>query len=123
MASQLNEQQRCQWTNDGYLLLKGLLSPLEVKRFAREVDRLYREHVPRDDRVSGKGMDIYFAIEDSEVLMELIDYPPIFDIALELMGPYIQLSMAEVLVRPPNPEAEGYTPSTPMEARGCAAFG
>ena len=108
MAGQLNEQQQGQWANDGYLLLKGLLSPLEVKRFAREVDRLYRQHVPRDDRASGKGMDIYFAIEDSEVLMELIDYPPIFDIALELMGPYIQLSMAEVLVRPPNPEAEGY---------------
>ena len=66
MAGQLNEKQQGQWATDGYLLLKNLLSPLEVKRFAREVDRLYREHVPRDDRVAGKGMDIYFAIAESE---------------------------------------------------------
>ena len=108
MSGQLTEKQQCQWTTDGYLLLKDLLSPLEVKRFAQEVDRLYRQHVPQDGQIPRKGMDIYFAIEESEILMDLIDYPPIFDMALELMGPYIQLSMAEVLVRPPDSAAEGY---------------
>lgn len=106
---QLTEAQKSQWAIDGYLVLPGVLSQTEVKRFRQEVDRFYRKHViqnPNGD--PAKGLDHRHAIEESEVLLELIDHPATFDLVLDLLGPYIQLSMAEVLVRPPNTDFKGY---------------
>ena len=37
-----------------------------------------------------------------------MDHPKAFRTILELMGPYIQLSMAEAVVRPPNKDFKGY---------------
>jgi hypothetical protein len=104
----LTDEQKRKWAIDGYLVLKGALSPTEVKRYRREVDRLYRRVPQEKGKKPKRGLDTYFAIEDSEVLMELIDHPATFDLVVDLMGPNIQISMAEVMVRPPDPNATGY---------------
>lgn len=112
-ARQLTEEQQCQWAIDGYLVLPGVLSQTEVKRLIREVDRLYRKYVTQSPNGDPKkGLDHRNAIEDSDVLLELIDRPAMFDLVLDLLGPYIQLSMAEVLVRPPNPDYKGFIQRT-----------
>ena len=42
-------------------------------------------------------MDYRNILPESKVFMELIDHPATFGVVVEIMGAYIQLSMAEVL--------------------------
>ena len=46
-------------------------------------------------------------IEDRDIFIELIDHPATFPVVLELLGPFIQLSMSQAVIRPPNPEGKG----------------
>ncbi len=48
-TSILTDDQKRQWTEDGYLLLKGVLSPHEVKNLAAAVDKMYAEHLKQPD--------------------------------------------------------------------------
>jgi ectoine hydroxylase-related dioxygenase (phytanoyl-CoA dioxygenase family) len=45
-------------------------------------------------------------MEENALFVALMDHPVTFPVVLELMGPYIQLSMAEVVVRPPHPDGK-----------------
>jgi len=108
-SNRLTEEQRRQWAIDGYLVLKGALSRPEIDRLIREVDRLHRRHVTQNrDADPKKGIDRRNVMEDSDAFVGLIDHPATFGVVLDLIGPYIQLSMSEVIVRPPNPDFKGY---------------
>jgi len=105
----LTEEQQQQWAIDGYLVLKDVLSRDEIKLFSKEIDRLHRKHVIRNPDVdSKKGLDRRNLLPDSDVFIELMDHPAVFDLVLDLMGPYIQLSMAEGMIRPPLPDYSGF---------------
>jgi hypothetical protein len=108
-SNRLTEEQKRQWAIDGYLVLKGVLSRPEIDRLIREVDRLHRKHVLQNkDADRKKGIDRRNVMEDSDAFVGLIDHPATFGVVLDLIGPYIQLSMSEVIVRPPNPDFKGY---------------
>ena len=105
----LTEEPRQQWAIDGYLLLPGLPSNTEVSTLTGELDRLYRKHVLRNpDAKRENGMDRRNLLPDSDIFIQMMDHPPVFDLVLDLTGPYIQLSMAEALVRAPNPAYKGF---------------
>ncbi len=107
--NRLTEEQRRQWAIDGYLVLKGVLSRPEIDRLIREVDQLHRKHLLQNkDADRKKGIDRRNVMEDSDVFVGLIDHPATFGVVLDLMGPHIQLSMSEAIVRPPNPDFKGY---------------
>ena len=122
-ARTLTDKQKSQWAIDGYVVLEGLLTPTEVGEITRHVDRLYKDHLARNPDADPKaGLDRRDALEVCEPLIDMIDHPRVFDIVLDLLGPYIQLSMAEVLVRPPpTPISRGSYIRT--AARRCAEFG
>ncbi|MCZ6634437.1 MAG: phytanoyl-CoA dioxygenase family protein [bacterium] len=103
----LTEAQQEQWAIDGYLVLKNVLSKKKVQTLIREINRLYRKHVTRNAHPAN-GMDRRNLLPDSDVFIQLMDHPALFDLILHLMGPYIQLSMAEAIVRVPNPDFKGY---------------
>lgn len=104
----LTEEQKRQWSTDGYLVLKGVLSKTEVKQLAGEVDRIYRKHARQNpDANLRNGLSRRNVLPESDAFIHLIDHPATFDLVLNLLGPYIQLSMAEVTVRPPNPNGKG----------------
>ena len=106
---ELSAEQKRQWAIDGYLLLPGVLSAPEVKHYTRAVDRFYRTHLKRNKDPHPSGAMLHRnAMEDSDVFVELIDYPPLFDMVVELLGPYIQLSMSEIVVRAPSPNFKGF---------------
>ena len=108
-ARMLTDKQKRQWAIDGYLVLEGLLTSTEVGEITRLVDGLYRKNVARNPAADPKkGLDHRNALEDCEPLIDMIDNPRVHGLVLDLMGPYIQLSMAQVLVRPPNPDFAGY---------------
>ena len=122
--STLTEEQRIQWATDGYLQLKGILSPVEVKFFLNEVDALRKKPgwEPRDDLPMGHygwvqqtpNQDLEGFMDRRDILpyhqtfIELMDRSYVFDLIVDIMGPYILHSMAQAIVRPPS-EFKGYT--------------
>ena len=107
-TSVLTEEQKRQWKEDGYIVLKGTLSLEEVQNLTAVVDQMYAEYLQKPDVKPDSVLDRRNVMEDHDIFVELMDHPVTFPVMLELLGPYIQLSMSEVIVRPPNPKDKGY---------------
>ena len=105
--SVLTDKQKQQWKEDGYLVLKGILSPEEIGNLTAVVDQMYEEHLQQPDVKPDAGLDRRNVMEEHEIFVDLMDHPVTFPIVLELMSPYIHLSMSEVIVRPTDPEGKG----------------
>ncbi|MEQ9641242.1 MAG: phytanoyl-CoA dioxygenase family protein [Alphaproteobacteria bacterium] len=121
----LNEEQREQWAVDGYLHLEAALSPAEVAFFSDEIDRVrmlpgYEPapgKLPRGhyDWVEHANPDLEAFMDRRDLLpyhqafIDLIDRPAVFDLILDLMGPYIQFSMSQAIVRAAGDGFPGYT--------------
>ncbi len=105
--SVLTDTQKQQWKEDGYLVLKGILSSEEVENLTAVVDQMYADHLEQPDVKPDAGLDRRNVMEDHDIFVGLMDHPVTFPIVLELMSPYIHLSMSEVIVRPTDPEGKG----------------
>lgn len=103
----LTDKQKKQWKEDGYLVLKGILSPEEIENLTAVVDQMYTAHLQQPDVKPEAGLDRRNVMEEHDIFVDLMDHPVTFPIALELMSPYIHLSMSEVIVRPTDPEGKG----------------
>jgi hypothetical protein len=129
----LTELQREQWAVDGYLQLEGVLNPDEVSFFSDEIDRIrnlpgyeplhgkmplghyaWVEHANPDP---GAFMDRRDLLPYHPAFIDLIDRPGIFDLVLDLMGPYIQFSMSQAIVRASGDGFPGYTHTDGGEAQ------
>ncbi|MPZ32025.1 MAG: hypothetical protein GEV13_13680 [Rhodospirillales bacterium] len=129
----LTEEQREQWAVDGYLQLEGALSPAEVDFFSRQIDRvrtqpgyepapgkLPRGHyawVDQADPNPEAFMDRRDLLTYHQAFIDLIDRPRVFDLILDLMGPYIQFSMSQAIVRASTETFPGYTHTDGGEAQ------
>ena len=112
----LTEKEKYQWKKDGYLVLKGVLSAEEIKQLTIVVDQIdeeYRKQLSSEGAQSGVDAEPYAGlnrlniIEESDLLVGLMDHPVTFPVVLELLGPFIQLSMSQAMIRSPNPEVKG----------------
>jgi len=127
----LTESQRTQWLTDGYLHLEGVLSSDEVEFFSNELDRvrtlpgyepsdLPRGHygwLPHADDLDPEGfMDRRHLLDYGQEFLDLIDRPGLFDLIVDIMGPYILLSMSQAIVRPSTQAFPGYTHTDGGEA-------
>jgi hypothetical protein len=121
----LTEEQREQWAVDGYLQLEGALSPAEVDFFSAQLDRVRRlpgyepapgklprghyawaEHADLDPEAFMDRRDL---LTYHQAFIDLIDRPRVFDLILDLMGPFIQFSMSQAIVRASTETFPGYT--------------
>ena len=99
----LTEAQREQWAVDGYLQIEGALSPAEVDFFSDQLDyvrtqpgyepaatELQRGHYAwkLPDQNKDAFMDRRDLLPYHQAFIDLIDRPAIFDLILDLMGPY-----------------------------------
>ena len=105
--SVLTDKQKKQWKEDGFLVMKGILSSEEVENLTTVVDQMYEDHLQQPDVKPDAGLDRRNVMEDHDIFVDLMDHPTTFPIVLELMSPYIHLSMSEVIVRPTDPEGKG----------------
>ena len=112
----LTEEQKYQWNKDGYLVLKGVLTEAEIQKLTTVVDQIDAEHrkqLRSENPQDGSGVKPYAGlnklniIEDSYIFVELMDHPVTFPVVLELLGPFVQLSMSQAMIRPPNPDNKG----------------
>lgn len=128
----LSEEQREKWAIDGYLHLEGVLSSDEVDFFNAELDRIRQipGWEPSPDGPLGHYAWLDHALDlDPEGFMDrrdllpfhpafidLMDRPEVFDLIVDIMGPYLLLSMTQAIVRPSDPEFRGYTHTDGGEA-------
>ncbi len=104
----LTHTQKQQWQEHGYLLMKEVLTAQEIEKLSAVVDEMDSEFRQTEGVNTDTVFDRRNVMEDNDIFVDLIDHPVTFPIVLELLGPYIQLSMSEVIVRPPNPKDKGY---------------
>lgn len=91
---------------DGFLILRGVLSPSEVEHYTRAVHELEivfrREHALEPHET----VEVRNAIARSPELLELLDHPRALGAMLQILGWNIQLTTSHVFVRPPTPDAQ-----------------
>lgn len=127
----LSDAQRTRWSTDGYLHLEGVLSAQEVDFFSAQLDSvraqpgyepsdLPRGHygwLPHAADLNNDGfMDRRDLLGYDQSFIELIDRPNVFDLIVDIMGPYILLSMTQAIVRPSTETFPGYTHTDGGEA-------
>jgi ectoine hydroxylase-related dioxygenase (phytanoyl-CoA dioxygenase family) len=129
----LTEKQRAQWAIDGYLQLEQVLSADEVAFFSDQLDRLRKK--PGWEPLSGdlplghygwvaqsinqdpaSFMDRRDLLGYDQAFIDLIDRPGVFDLIVDIMGPYILHSMSQAIVRPSTDQFPGYTHTDGGEA-------
>lgn len=131
MMEKLSDAQRVQWGTDGYLHLEGVLSPQEVELFSEQLDRVRANpgYEPSDlprghygwlphaaDLATDGFMDRRDLLGYDPCFIDLIDRPNVFDLIVDIMGPYILLSMSQAIVRPSTNTFAGYTHTDGGEA-------
>ena len=130
----LTNEQRAQWDEDGYLVLPNALSSDEVSFFSAELDRIRKTpgYEPvRDERMpighygwlphaasleDDGFMDRRDLIPYGQHFIDLMDRPNVFDLIVDIMGPYLLLSMSQAIVRPSSDQFPGFTHTDGGEA-------
>ncbi len=119
----LTHQQRRAWDIDGYFVVKGAFDPDEVTYYSEQVDALRARpgYEPTDLPRGHYGwvehgnpdpdsfMDRRDLLPYHQCFIDLIDRPGVFDLVVDIMGPYLAFSMSQAIVRASTPEFPGYT--------------
>jgi hypothetical protein len=119
----MTKEQRRAWDIDGYFVLEGAFDPDEVAFHAAEIDNLraspgweptnlQRGHygwVEHGDPDPESFMDRRDLLSYHQCFIDLIDRPGVFDLVVDIMGPYLAFSMSQAIVRASTTEFEGYT--------------
>ena len=127
----LTSEQRRKWAIDGYIHLEQVLPPDEVEFFSQKLDELRGQpgYEPMESPMGHYGwvghcvdldldgfMDRRDLLPYHDAFIQLIDRPGVFDLIVDIMGPYILFSMSQAIVRPSSEEFPGYTHTDGGEA-------
>ena len=129
----LTEEQRIKWVTDGYIQIEGALNPEEVEFFCDKLDEVrslpgfeprpdefQRGHykwLEHADDLNPEGfMDRRDLLTYDEAFINLIDQAGVFDLIVDIMGPWILLSMSQAIVRAATSTFPGYTHTDGGEA-------
>nr|WP_018759430.1 phytanoyl-CoA dioxygenase family protein [Paenibacillus terrigena] len=85
------------FNDEGYLLLKGVLSEEKVRRLNAAIDGIL------DDEPESLSYNIYNSVERHDEIASLIDEPSVLPLIVQLLGYNIQLHISHLTVRKPNP--------------------
>jgi len=101
--TRLSAAQRAAWDRDGYLLVAGALSPVEVTQLLHEVDRLHAEAATPPCDGPPATFNAFNVVERGEALLAVMDHPRLLGLVADLVGVNVQLLMSQVMVRAPTP--------------------
>lgn len=87
-----------QFNEEGYLVLKGVLSADKVARLNAVIDEIVAEEP------ESLSYNIYNSVERHEEIASLIDQPLVLPLIAQLLGYNIQLHISHLTVRKPNPD-------------------
>jgi len=102
----LNKLQLDSWYNDGFIIVKNVLNQEQVNAVLSATDEIIIRQKNSNKNTSPyhgkKYFNIHNPMEYTNIFDFLIDYKTTFEIALQLMGPYIQVMGCHIFVRHPN---------------------
>ncbi|AFC27834.1 phytanoyl-CoA dioxygenase [Paenibacillus mucilaginosus 3016] len=87
-----------QFEEDGYLLLKGVLTPEKVQRLNAAVDEILAAEP------ESLAYNIYNSVERHDEIASLIDEETVLPLVVNLLGFNIQLHISHLTIRRPNPQ-------------------
>jgi ectoine hydroxylase-related dioxygenase (phytanoyl-CoA dioxygenase family) len=87
-----------QFNEEGYLLLKDVLSADKVARLNAVIDEILAEEP------ESLSYNIYNSVERHEEIASLMDQPLVLPLIAQLLGYNIQLHISHLTVRKPNPD-------------------
>jgi hypothetical protein len=87
-----------QFYDEGYLLLKGVLTADKVTRLNAVIDGILAEEP------ESLSYNVYNSVERHDEIASLIDEPSVLPLIIRLLGYNIQLHISHLTVRKPNPE-------------------
>lgn len=102
----MDDEQRRQWEEDGYLLLEQALSPEEVAVVLEAADRAVADGRRRSQQGGPRAFKVARAVEQDASLDFLLDHPAALPVLLDLLGPSLQILGTEIFVRLPAPGSE-----------------
>jgi len=127
----LTEKQRQDWAIDGYIRLEQAFGPDEVAFYCDQIDgmrpqpgweptNLQRGHYGWVEKSADQDPESFMDRRDilgyNDAFINLIDRPEIFDLIVDIMGPYLLLSMTQAIVRASTPDFPGFTHTDGGEA-------
>ncbi|KIL42328.1 phytanoyl-CoA dioxygenase [Gordoniibacillus kamchatkensis] len=87
-----------QFHEQGYLIVRNMLSAEKVAEVNQAVDRILEEEP------ESLSYNIYNSVERDPAILSLIDHPELLPLMVNLLGHNIQLHISHLTVRKPNPD-------------------
>ncbi|MEE3257825.1 MAG: phytanoyl-CoA dioxygenase family protein [Candidatus Latescibacterota bacterium] len=97
----LTEEERRQFEEDGYLIVRDVLPADLVAELIPVVDRLDAEYRPKRGLEDHQMLNLLDFIGKDELFLELLDWPQVFAKVFGLLGWHIQLYHSHMIVTPP----------------------
>lgn len=99
----LTDEQRAEWRDQGYILVKGALSKDQAASYLAVADEVVARYRAQNEQVrEQRAFTIIQAVEQSAGFDSLLDHPGTFGIILDLIGPYLQVMGTQIYVRHPS---------------------
>ncbi|GAA4861910.1 hypothetical protein GCM10023310_46630 [Paenibacillus vulneris] len=89
-----------QFQDQGYLVLRNVLTPEKVERLNAAIDGIIAQEP------EALAYNIYNSVERHEEIASLIDEPTLLPLMVQLLGPNLQLHISHLTIRKPNPQDE-----------------
>lgn len=114
----ITAEQRAAFERDGFFVLRGALTPDEVRHYIGVVDRLDAEFRAEKGLAPDATVEIRNSVARSRELLGLLDHPSAFPLMVDLLGWNIQMTTSHVFVRTPTPAEAGTFKSIDWHADG-----
>ena len=103
----LTDAQRTAFDRDGFLILRGALSPGEVERLDLAAERVWWQHRNAPPRRGAEALHLLAFVGADEAFLSLLDHPVTLPAVVDLLGWNIFMHHCHLDIHPPEPpEAE-----------------
>lgn len=97
----LTEEERRDFHETGYLIIKNVLSPERVAALTAEVDRIYERKI-KEGHDTSKALFYTDFIKDHQLFLDLVDYEKVLPKVWGLLGWNIYMYHTHMIVTPPS---------------------
>jgi ectoine hydroxylase len=99
----MTPDQRAQFEQDGYLIIRGALTPTEVEYYTAAIDRVYAEQEAVGAVKPGGSMHVLSAVANCKEAVGLIDHPATFPLVWSMLGWNVHIYHSHLDVHPHIP--------------------
>jgi ectoine hydroxylase-related dioxygenase (phytanoyl-CoA dioxygenase family) len=99
----MTPEQRAQFEQDGYLIIRGALTPTEVEYYTAAIDRVYAEQEAAGAVKPGGSMHVLSAVANCKEAVGLIDHPATFPLVWSMLGWNVHIYHSHLDVHPHIP--------------------